>query len=107
MSPSQGGNGNGGRPKRPTRVHVAREAGVALRTVSRVVNNDPTVGPEYVAKVQAAIAALNFRLDERARQLRTGVTGTIGAAVRRIAEANPALAAIEQTARPPCLTLLA
>src|SRR5712672_1962617 len=89
----------GGRPRRPTMVDVAREAGVALRTVSRVVNNDPTVGPEYVAKVSAAITALNFRPDERARQLRTGVTGTIGAAVRRIAETNPALAAIEQTAR--------
>jgi LacI family transcriptional regulator len=88
-------------------VDVAREAGVALRTVSRVVNNDPTVGPNYVARVQAAITALNFRPDERARQLRTGVTGTIGAAVRRIAETNPALAAIEATARESSLTLLA
>ncbi|MFD8817918.1 LacI family DNA-binding transcriptional regulator [Streptomyces sp. NPDC059627] len=96
-----------GRPKRPTMVDVAREAGVALRTVSRVVNNDPTVGPEYVAKVEAAIAALNYAPDERARQLRTGVTGTIGAAVRRIAEVNPELAAIERTARDSGLTLLA
>ncbi|SEM19424.1 LacI family DNA-binding transcriptional regulator [Streptacidiphilus jiangxiensis] len=104
---SQARGGNGGRPKRPTMVDVAREAGVALRTVSRVVNNDPTVGPEYVSKVEAAIAALNFRPDERARQLRTGVTGTIGAAVRRIAEVNPELAAIEQTARDCGLTLLA
>ncbi|MFB7224326.1 LacI family DNA-binding transcriptional regulator [Streptomyces sp. NPDC002596] len=88
-------------------LDVAREAGVALRTVSRVVNNDPTVGPEYAAKVEAAIAALNYRPDERARQLRTGVTGTIGAAVRRIAEVHPALAAIERTARDADLTLLA
>jgi LacI family transcriptional regulator len=88
-------------------VDVAREAGVALRTVSRVVNNDPTVGADYVARVQAAITALNFRPDERARQLRTGVTGAIGAAVRRIAETNPALAAIEATARESGLTLLA
>jgi LacI family transcriptional regulator len=88
-------------------VDVAREAGVALRTVSRVVNNDPTVGPEYAAKVEAAIRALHFRPDERARQLRSGVTDTIGAAVRRIAEINPALAAIEQAARAAGLTLLA
>ncbi|MEU2621940.1 LacI family DNA-binding transcriptional regulator [Streptomyces sp. NPDC007157] len=88
-------------------VDVAREAGVALRTVSRVVNNDPTVGPEYVVKVEAAIAALNYRPDDRARQLRTGVTGTIGAAVRRIAETNPELAAIERTARDAGLTLFA
>ncbi|MFF8024210.1 LacI family DNA-binding transcriptional regulator [Streptomyces sp. NPDC007896] len=96
-----------GRPKRPTMVDVAREAGVALRTVSRVVNNDPTVGSEYVTKVEAAIAALNYRPDDRARQLRTGVTGIIGAAVRRIAEVNPELAAIERTARDSGLTLLA
>jgi LacI family transcriptional regulator len=107
MSPARNGNGAGAHPKRPTMVDVAREAGVALRTVSRVVNNDPTVGPEYAAKVQAAIAALNFRPDERARQLRTGITGTIGAVVRRIAEVNPELAAIEQTARDSGLTLLA
>lgn len=107
MSPARAGNGAGGRPKRPTMVDVAREAGVALRTVSRVVNNDPTVGPANAAKVQAAIAALNFRPDERARQLRTGVTGSIGAAVRRIAEVNPELAAIERTARACGLTLLA
>ena len=106
MNPARG-NGAAGRPKRPTMVDVAREAGVALRTVSRVVNDDPTVGPEYVAKVQAAIAELKFRPDERARQLRTGIAGTIGAAVRRIAEVNPELAAIEQTARASGLTLLA
>jgi len=104
MSLARGRSGSRGRP---TMVDVAREAGVALRTVSRVVNDDPTVGPEYVAKVQAAIRALQFRPDERARQLRTGVTGTIGAAVRRIAEINLALAAIEQTARAAGLTLLA
>lgn len=107
MTPARDGKQAAGRPKRPTMVDVAREAGVALRTVSRVVNDDPTVGPANVAKVQAAIAALNFRPDERARQLRTGVTGTIGAAVRRIAEVNPELAAIERTARASGLTLLA
>lgn len=107
MSPARGESRSGGRPKRPTMVDVAREARVALRTVSRVVNNDPTVGPQNVAKVQAAIAALNFRPDERARQLRLGVTGAIGAAVRRIAEVNPELAAIEKTARAAGLMLLA
>ena len=107
MIPARSGAGAGARPKRPTMVDVAREAGVALRTVSRVVNNDPTVGEKNLSKVQAAIAALNYRPDERARQLRLGVTGTIGAAVRRIAEVNPELAAIEQTARSSGLTLLA
>ncbi|MFI6604655.1 LacI family DNA-binding transcriptional regulator [Nonomuraea sp. NPDC050536] len=101
------GPSGGKRGKRPTMVDVAREAGVALRTVSRVVNQDPTVGADYAARVRAAIAALDFQPDERARQLRRGVSGTIGAAVRRIAEANPVLAAIETTARAAGLTLLA
>ena len=107
MSSARNGTGAGARPKRPTMVDVAREAGVALRTVSRVVNNDPTVGENIVVKVQAAIGALNYRPDERARQLRLGVTGTIGAVVRRISEVNPELAAIELTARHAGLTLLA
>ncbi len=108
MNPPPSGADTGPRPKRrPTMVDVAREAGVALRTVSRVVNDDPTVGETNAAKVRSAITALNYRPDERARQLRLGATGTIGAAVRRIAETNPALAAIEHIARASGLTLLA
>ena len=30
-------------PRRPTMVDVARHAGVSLKTVSRVVNNEPAV----------------------------------------------------------------
>ncbi|GAA3816260.1 LacI family DNA-binding transcriptional regulator [Sphaerisporangium flaviroseum] len=88
-------------------VDVAREAGVALRTVSRVVNNDSTVGAELAERVQAAIAALDYRPDERARQLRSGVTGTLGAAVRQLSHVNPVLRAVEQAARAAGLMVLA
>jgi LacI family transcriptional regulator len=95
------------RGKRPTMLDVAREAGVALRTVSRVVNDDPTVGTDVVARVRAAIHSLDYQPDERARQLRRGVSGTVGAAVRNLADAHPVLSAIDQTARRAKLTVLA
>ncbi|GAB1823969.1 LacI family DNA-binding transcriptional regulator [Herbidospora sp. RD11066] len=93
--------------RRPTMVDVAREAGVALRTVSRVVNDDATVGAELVERVRTAIANLDYRPDERARHLRLGVTGTLGAAVRQLSHVNPVLRAVERAARAADLMVLA
>ncbi|GIH26450.1 LacI family transcriptional regulator [Acrocarpospora phusangensis] len=93
--------------RRPTMVDVAREAGVALRTVSRVVNDDATVGAELARRVHDAIAALGYRPDERARHLRLGVTGTLGAAVRQLSHVNPVLRAVERAARAADLMVLA
>ena len=95
------------RPRRPTMVDVAREAGVALRTVSRVVNGDATVGEAFASKVRDAIDALGYQPDERARQLRSGFTGTIGAAVRNISDAHPVLGAADEAARAAGLTIVA
>ncbi|WP_329171817.1 LacI family DNA-binding transcriptional regulator [Streptomyces sp. NBC_01477] len=95
------------RPRRPTMVDVAREAGVALRTVSRVVNGDATVGDELARRITAAIDHLGYRPDVRARQLRSGRTGTIGAAVRHIADAHPVLRAVDESARGAGLTVVA
>ena len=50
--------------RRPTMVDVARQAGVALRTVSRVVNKDPTVGEDLAERVLRVIAELNYQPDE-------------------------------------------
>ena len=95
------------RQKRPTMVDVAREAGVALRTVSRYANGDATVGPEFAERIRVAIDELGFQVDERARQLRSGRTGTIGAAVRNISDAHPVLRAIDEAARAGGLTVVA
>lgn len=95
------------RTRRPTMVDVAREAGVALRTVSRLVNGDTTVGPEYAERIRAAIEALGYQPDERARQLRTGRTLTLGATVRNIANAHPVLRAIDESARLLGLSVIA
>jgi LacI family transcriptional regulator len=88
-------------------VDVAREANVALRTVSRFVNGDPTVGAQLAQRVQQAIADLDYQPDERARQLRSGATGTIGAAVRNISDAHPVLRAVDEAAREVGLTVVA
>jgi LacI family transcriptional regulator len=57
---------------------VASRAGVALKTVSRVVNREPGVTPETTRRVLGAIEALGFRRNESARLLRTGHTATLG-----------------------------
>ncbi|GAA2022194.1 LacI family DNA-binding transcriptional regulator [Catenulispora yoronensis] len=76
-------------------VDVAREAGVALSTVSRVVNQDPTVGAEFARRVQTAIDTLGYRPDEQARQLRRGTSRTVGVAAREMSARNPVLAEFE------------
>ncbi|GAA2616657.1 LacI family DNA-binding transcriptional regulator [Dactylosporangium fulvum] len=95
------------RRKRPTMIDVAQHAGVALRTVSRVVNNDPTVGAEFVNRVRTAIAALGYTPDERARQLRGRRSGLIGAAVRNLPAGHPVLSSLDAAAREHGFTVLA
>ena len=108
LSDTAGTGGAGStRPRRPTMVDVAREAGVALRTVSRMVNGDATVGEDLARRIREAIERLDYQPDERARQLRSGRTGTIGAAVRSIADAHPVLGAIEAAARAADLNIVA
>jgi LacI family transcriptional regulator len=57
---------------------VASRAGVALKTVSRVVNGESGVTPETARRVRGAISDLGFRRNESARLLRTGHTATLG-----------------------------
>src|SRR4051812_1292927 len=51
-------------------LDVAALAGVALKTVSRVVNSEPGVSPELEARVNRAIEQLNYRRDANAATLR-------------------------------------
>ena len=53
----------------PTIIDVAREAGVSIKTVSRVMNKEPTVHADTRARVQEAVAALNYRPQLSARSL--------------------------------------
>jgi LacI family transcriptional regulator len=49
--------------------HVAERAGVSIKTVSRVINREPNVRDSTRAKVEEAIAALDYRPNRSARSL--------------------------------------
>lgn len=67
------------RAGRPTMVDVAADAGVSLKTVSRVVNDVPTVDPALAERVLASIRKLGFQRNDVAASLRSGTeTRTIG-----------------------------
>ena len=60
---------------------VARRAGVAISTVSRVLNESPDVSTETRKRVNIAIHALNFRPDRHARQLAQQNAPTLAIAI--------------------------
>ncbi|GAA3334693.1 LacI family DNA-binding transcriptional regulator [Curtobacterium albidum] len=62
----------------PGMIDVARAAGVSHVTVSRVLNDHPSVRPETRARVEAAIAALGYRRNTVASALKSGRSRTIG-----------------------------
>ena len=64
----------------PTMKDVAREAGVALGTVSKVINGIP-VGESYRIRVEEAIAKLNYRINSYAKGLKSNRTFLIAVIV--------------------------
>jgi LacI family transcriptional regulator len=62
----------------PSIQDVAAKAGVALGTVSNVLNNPDRVSAKTLTKVQKAIAELGFVRNDAARQLRAGSSRSIG-----------------------------
>jgi LacI family transcriptional regulator len=75
---------------------VAALAGVSLKTVSRVINAEPTVAPDLVARVNHAATRLDYRPNLTARSLRSsdGRTLTIGVVLDDVA--NPFSAALHR-----------
>ena len=66
---------------------VAREAGVSMATVSRVVNNNPNVKPTTRKKVLEAIERLGYRPNAVARGLASKKTTTVGVVIPDISGA--------------------
>ena len=62
----------------PTIIDVARQAGVSIKTVSRVMNKEPTVHADTRARVQQAVTALNYRPQLSARSLAGAKSFLIG-----------------------------
>ncbi|KCV64534.1 periplasmic-binding protein-like domain protein [Bordetella bronchiseptica 99-R-0433] len=69
---------------------VAHAAGVAISTVSRVLNGSGYASPDVRLRVQQAVARLGYEPDYTARHLRTGHSRTIGCLLPSIA--NPFVA---------------
>ena len=67
--------------RRVSITDVAEHAGVALGTVSNVLNRPEKVAPSTRARVQRAIDELGYVRSESARQLRSGRGRTIGLVV--------------------------
>ena len=60
----------------PTMKDVAKEAGVSLGTVSKVINGIP-VGDEYRKKVEQAIKTLDYHINAYAKGLKNNRTYTV------------------------------
>ena len=65
--------------------HVAKAAGVSVKTVSRVLNDEATVHPDTRARVLLVIKDLGFRPNPLARSLVSQRTSTIGLMVPDLA----------------------
>src|SRR2546423_1711019 len=61
-----------------TMQDVADYAGVSKTTVSRVLNNDPTVAPDLRTRVSKAITTLGYQPNRAARRLRASSSDVIG-----------------------------
>ncbi|MFF4622859.1 LacI family DNA-binding transcriptional regulator [Nonomuraea jabiensis] len=87
---------------------VAAQAGVSVATVSRVLNDNPSVTEETRNRVHDAMAALNYRPNAVARSLRTEATRTLGLVIGDIL--NPFFAelarAVEDEAREAGYTVI-
>jgi DNA-binding LacI/PurR family transcriptional regulator len=87
--------------KRPGIEDVAHAAGVSHQTVSRVLNDSPSVLSETRARVLQAIASLGYRPNAAARALASRRSGVIGVLAMESTLYGPAstLYAIERAAR--------
>lgn len=80
---------------------VARRAGVAISTVSAVINRSAPVSEDTIARVEAAVAAIGYTPHGVAQSLRSGRSRLIGLVVPNIA--NPHFAAVAREVENVCL----
>jgi len=63
--------------RRPTIEDVARSAGVSRSTFSRVLNGGRHVRPEVISEVNRAVGLLGYSVNQAARNLAAGRTGSV------------------------------
>lgn len=85
----------------PTLVDVAREAGVSLKTASRVLNSSPQLSAETEKRVRAVMTRLGYQPNEMARGLKVRRSATIGMVVPNLADPFTAssIKAVQDVAR--------
>ncbi len=99
---TDGGPHRAERRERPPSIRdVAAAAGVSYQTVSRVLNDHPSIRPETRARIVDAMNGLGYRPSRAARTLATARHRTIGLLVTTRAQYGPfsASLAIESAAR--------
>lgn len=74
-----------------TILDVAKHAGVSPMTASRVINENPNVGPAMRERVLASVKTLGYRPNLAGRSLRTSSTARIG-----VLYSNPSAAYLNQ-----------
>lgn len=84
-----GGSGQDRRARDANIFDVARLAGVSHQTVSRVINDHPSVRPATRARVEKAIAQLQYSPSPAARALVTRRTRTIGLVTPGVSDYGP------------------
>ena len=80
--------------RRVTLRDVALEAGVSIKTVSRVVNGEPTVNEAMAVRVAEVVERLGYRPNELARSLKGRRSRTIGLVIDDVS--NPFMAVCAQ-----------
>lgn len=87
--------------KRTGMRDVADAAGVSTQTVSRVLNGYPGIRDATRDRVLAAVAALDYRVNNAARALGTSLTRTVGVVASDAVLHGPSagIAALERAAR--------
>lgn len=75
--------------RRPTIHDVAEASGVSTQTVSRVVNEHPSVAAATRDRVRRAIEQLEYTPSAAAKSLQSGRTGTIGVIVGALQHTGP------------------
>jgi DNA-binding LacI/PurR family transcriptional regulator len=81
---------------------VAKRAGVAISTVSAVLNRSAPVSDETIARVEEAVAAIGYTPHGGAQSLRSGRSRLIGLVVPNVA--NPHFAAVAREVENVCLS---
>ena len=84
------------RRARATIRDVAALAGVGIKTVSRVINNEANVSPQMRDRVQRAVTTLNFKPHQGAGALRRGDRKTLTLGLLVDAVDNPVSASISR-----------